>query len=136
MAVYTAVLAIIIIMLVLSFTVWGNPSPEKRSMLLIDAVNARDMEAFVGQFREGDRQAAEDLYGRIISYLGSSGKYVDIGLETERPSNYEAYSYLDSGFIETGGAEREVSRADNLLIALENRGGIWYVVPRGTDILP
>ena len=77
------------------------------------------------------------MYSRIATYLGSTGKYDDIGLDVEQYDNYDACSYLESGTITTsGGATVNVNRSQNLIIDLENRGGIWYVTPRGTDLIP
>jgi hypothetical protein len=137
MVIYGGVIAIIMAWLVLSFTVWGNPSPGERSMQLIDAVNARDEEAFLNLFQEQSRPAAKDIYDRAVSYLGSTGSYDDVKLDVEKNENYDAISYIDSSIIQTGGgSSRNVSRSDNLLIVMENHKGRWYVVPKGTDIVP
>lgn len=136
MAIYGIIIALLIAWLVLSVTLWGNPSPGKTSMQLIDAVNARDPETFVHLFLEQNQAAAEDLYASIISYIGSSGKYEDITLDVDQPDNYDAYSYLDGGTISAAASATSISRSDNLKIALENRGGKWYVTPNGTDLIP
>jgi len=136
MAIYGIIIALLIAWLVLSVTLWGNPSLGKTSMQLIDAVNARDPETFVHLFLEQNQAAAEDLYASIISYIGSSGKYEDITLDVDQPDNYDAYSYLDGGTISASASATSISRSDNLKIALENRGGKWYVTPNGTDLIP
>jgi hypothetical protein len=136
LAIYGVIIAMIIIWLVLSFTVWGNPSPGDRSMQLIDAVNARNEEAFLDLFQEQNRAAAGELYDRVTSFLGSTGSY-DVKLDVDKQNNYEAVSYLASGTIVIGGGStRDVSRSDNLRIVMENRKGRWYIVPLGTDIIP
>jgi uncharacterized membrane protein YvbJ len=135
--IYGALIAIIIIWLVLSFTVWGNPSPAKRSMQLFDAVNSRNEEAFVGLFEEKNADTAKRLYADIVSYLGESGRYENIKLEVEVANVYEAASFVESGNIVTGGGStRSISSADNLMINLENHSGRWYIVPIGTSVIP
>lgn len=135
--IYSIVIAIIVAWLILSFTVWGNPSPGERAMQLIDAVNARNEEAFLDLFQEISRPAAEDIYARLVSYLGSTGRYDDVKLEVDRDNNYDAISHIESCTIQTGGGSlRSVSRSDNLMIVMENRKGKWYIVTTGTDIIP
>ena len=137
MIAYTVLLVAIITWLVLSFTLWGNPSPSQVSMRLIKAANERDPDAFTELFQEQNRVSAQDMYTRVITYLGSSGRFNDIRLEVDQASSYEAYSYIESGNITTaGGSSVSVSRSDNLIITLESRGGAWYVSPTGTDIIP
>jgi len=137
LAVYGAIVAAVVIWLVLSFTVWGNPSAAKRSMQLIDAVNARNSEAFVGLFEEKHRPAAEVLYNDLTSYLGANGEYEGVKLDVEVASVYDAASYLESGTIARGGGSSvSISGSDNLVIILENHNGRWYVVPSGTDLIP
>ncbi len=137
LAVYGLVVLLIAAWLVLSFTVWGNPSPGRVSSRLIEAINARDPDAFVELFKEKDRAVAEDLYARITSYIGSSGRYENIKLDVDKPNNYDAYSYIDSGNIAAGaGGSISISRSDNLMITLYNQGGRWYVVSKGTDLIP
>ena len=137
LVIYGVIVAAIVIWLVLSFTVWGNPSPSKRSMQLFDAVNTRDTEAFMELFEEEDRIAAEDIYGDITSYLGASGEYQDIRLDVEVADAYSAASYVEGGNItRSGGSSIGISTADNLVIMLENHGGKWYVVPLGTNLVP
>jgi uncharacterized membrane protein YvbJ len=135
--IYSTVIAIIVIWLVLSFTLWGNPSAGEVSRRLIDAANKRDPAAFVSLFQEQNEALAQDMYSRITTYLGSSGEYQDIDLNVEQPNNYSAYTYLVGGTITTaGGATVTVDRSQNMIISLENRGGVWYVMPFGTDLIP
>jgi uncharacterized membrane protein YvbJ len=134
---YTVIVAIVVVWLVLSFTVWGNPSAEEVSHKLIEAMNDRDPAAFVALFMDQDETEAQNMYYRVSTYLGSSGSYDDLGLSVEQPDNYEAYIYLESGTITTsGGSTVTISRSQNMIINLENQEGMWYVTPRGTDILP
>ncbi len=137
MAVYGVIIAAIITWLALSFTVWGNPSPGKISMQLIDAANARDEEAFTGCFHENDLASAASLYDSVVLYLGALGRYEQVKLDVEESSAYEAYAYIENGVITSaGGSSLSVDVSEGLKIALENHGGRWYVVPRGTDIIP
>jgi uncharacterized membrane protein YvbJ len=135
--IFGVIIAVIIIWLVLSFTVWGNPSPAKRSMQLFDAVNARNEEAFIGLFEEKNGATAERLYADIVFYLGENGRYENIKLEVEVANAYDAASFVENGNIVTGGGStRSISSADNLIITLENHGGRWYIVPIGTSVIP
>ena len=134
MAIYGMILIAVVAWLALSFTVWRNPSPGKRSAQLIEAVNARSPDAFLELFQPQDQSAADDLYADILFYLGSTGKYVNIELGVVQD---DVYTYLESGTVIKGGDTTvSLSRSDNLVIALENRRGSWYVVPRGTDLIP
>ena len=134
---YAIVIAAVVVWLVLSFTVWGNPSAGKRSGQLMDAVNDRNMDAFLELFEEHDRTAAEDKYRSVVSYLGDGGRYEEVSLVVDHQSNDEAVAYIDYCVIRTGGgSSREISRSANHRIILENQKGRWYVVPRGTDIVP
>lgn len=136
LAVYGMIIAVIIIWLVLSFTVWGNPSPAKRSMQLFDVLNARDQEAFVGLFEDKYRSVAEQLYNDVVIYLGTGGRYENIKLDVVEATVYDAASYVESGNIVTGGSSVSISSMDNLVITLENHYGKWYVVPKGTNLIP
>jgi len=131
------IVASIVAWLVLSFTVWGNPSPGKVSGRLIDAVNARDEEAFLDLFQEENRPAAGDLYATVSSYMGSLGRFENVKLEVDERNNYDAIAYIESADVVSGsGSTRSISRSDNLMVVMENHKGRWYVEPRGTDILP
>lgn len=135
--IYGVIVTAIIVWLVLSFTVWGNPSPGEKSMQLFDAVNSRDAEAFIELFEEEDRIAAEDIYSDVASYLGASGEYEGIKLDVEVADAYSAASYIEGGNITTdSGSSVGISTTDNLVIMLENQGGKWYVVPPGTNLIP
>ena len=137
LVIYGVIVAIIIAWLVLSFTLWGNPDPGERTMQLIDAVNARDEDAFLDLFQEQDREAAQGIYIRTVSFLGDTGSYFDIKLDVVQENNYDAVSYIESGTVQSGGGyDRSLSRSDNLLVVMENHKGVWYVIPRGTDLIP
>ncbi len=137
LGVYGVIILIIMVWLVLSFTVWGNPDPGERTMQLIDAVNSRDEEAFLDLFREQDREAALGVYTRTVSYLGDSGSYSNIKLDVDQENNYSAVSFVESGTVQAGGGyERNLSRSDGLLVVMENHKGVWYVTPTGTDLIP
>ncbi len=137
LAVYGTIVALIIIWLVLSLTLWGNPSPGKRASQFIDAVNDREEEVFTGLFQEKDRTAAESLYDRIMAYLASRGTYEGLELKLFQQSEYDAVSYIDAGTIQNGGGSpREITSSDNLMIVMENHKGAWYVVPEGTKLVP
>ena len=134
-AIYAVIVGLIAIWLILSFTVWGNPSPSQRAAQLVDAVNAGDEQAFLDLFREEDRPAAEDIYSRTAAFLGGSGSY-DVEMEVDIQDNYSAVSYVENGTIQAAGGTIEVARSDNLMIFMENHKGRWYIIPRGTDIIP
>jgi hypothetical protein len=134
--VYGIIILIIVIWLVLSFTIWGNPSAGERAMQLLEAANARDKEAFVACFQTQSLSAAGEMYERVASYLGG-GSYDDIGFYVDQPNEYDAYAYLDSGSVQTAGGEIvSLSRSNNLVIYLESHEGRWWAVIKGTDIMP
>lgn len=133
---YGVIIVIILAWVVFSFTIWGNPSPSEVSMRLIEAANDKDPDAFASLFQEQNQAIAQDMYTRITTYLGG-GRYNDIRLDVDQTNNYDTRSYVERGTITTGsGTSINVSRSDNLIITLENRGGIWYVAPQGTDLIP
>lgn len=136
MAFYAVIVAAIVTWLVLSFTVWGNPSAGERSMQFIGALNDRNPDVFITLFEERNRAAAEDIYARTVSYLGGGGRYEKVKLDVEKQSEYNAVSFIASATLTSDGSSREVSRSDNLMIVLENHEGRWYVVPGGTDVIP
>jgi len=137
LVVYGVIAAVLITWLVLSFTVWGNPSPAKRSMQLFDTVNGRNEEAFLDLFEEKEKDAATRLYDNIVSYLGEGGKYENIKLEVEVANAYDAASFVISGDVVTGGgSSRSISSADNLIINLENHNGRWYIISNETIVIP
>ncbi len=95
---------------------------------MIDAVNSRDEGAFLDLFQEQDREAAQGIYTRTVSYLGDSGSYSDIKLDVDQENNYDAVSYVESGTVQAGGGyERSLSRSDGLMVVMENHKGVWYV---------
>lgn len=136
MAVYTVIIGAIVAWLILSFTVWGNPSAGERSMQFIGALNDRNPDAFVALFEERNRAAAEEIYARTVSYLGSGGRYEKVELDVEKQSDYDAVSFIASATLRADGSSREISRSDDLMIVMENHEGRWYVVPGGTDVIP
>ncbi len=135
--VYGVIAVAIAAWLVLSFTVWANPSPGERSMQLFEAINAGDSDAFVALFGENERSAAEDLYGDIASYLGPGGRYENIQLDVVAADAYDAASYVEGGSIAKGGGTAiAISASDNMMIKLENHAGRWFVVRLGTRLVP
>jgi len=137
LVVYGTIIAVVVTWLVLSFTVWENPSPAKRSMQLFDVVNTRDEEAFLDLFEEKYRTTAEDLYNDIVNYLGQGGSYEDIKLDVVEATVYDAASYVEScNIVIGGGSSVSIGLNDNLVITLENHNGIWYIVPKGTNLTP
>lgn len=136
--VYGLIILAVVLWIVLSFTVWGNPSPGKVSSQLLDAVNGRDSEAFYRLFREENRASAEEIYSDVTDYLGDNGIYVDIEMDVDQAGQYTARSYIGGGAIELGGGRGQVvlDTSDSLVISLENRNGKWYVNPLGTVLIP
>jgi hypothetical protein len=137
MVVYGIIIVLIIAWLVLSFTVWGNPSPGARSNQLIDAINNRNPDAYLSLFQEKDIASAKVMYSELEAYLGGAGSYTGVKLKVDQPDVYDARSYLEGGTIELmSGRSISITRADNLMIVLENHGGKWFVVPEGTNLVP
>lgn len=134
---YLTMIAALVIWLVLSLTLWSNPSPHKVCNRLLDAANRRDAEAFTQLFTPSDRGLAEDIYGDLILYLGTGGRFSGVSVRADRLDAYGARCYLEGGSIETGtGSTVEIEPGDNLVVSMENREGRWYVTARGTDIIP
>ncbi len=137
MLVLVLVVAAIVFWLVLSFTVWGNPSPGEVSEGLLDAANARDREAFIALFEEMNRPAAGELYAALTARMGARGRYENVEFDVVVNNDYDAVAYLESADLVSGDdSKRPVTRSDNLMVVMENHGGRWYVVPRGTSIMP
>lgn len=137
LVIYGLIAVAIIVWLVLSFTLWGNPSPAKRSQQLFDTVNARNEESFTDLFQPKEKDAAARLYDDIVFYLGEGGRYENVKLDVEVANAYDAASFVISGDIVTaGGSSRAIGSEDNLMITLENHGGRWYIVSNGTILIP
>ncbi|MBN2026225.1 MAG: zinc ribbon domain-containing protein [Actinobacteria bacterium] len=137
LAIYGVIILLVVIWLVLSFTMWGNPSPGKASTQLLDTINARNQEGFVALFEDKYKDTATNLYEQIVTYLGTGGRYENIDMDVVEASVYDAASYIESGNIVIGGGSSvSISSLDNLVITLENHYGKWYVVPKGTNLIP
>ena len=136
--IYGFILAVVVAWLVVSFTVFGNPSPGETSMQMIEAINARDLERFSELILPGNRGEGERLYKETVYYLGENGRYANLRLDVAQDDNYDARSYVEGGSIELGGSTPAMTlrRSDNLVIILENHKGKWYVNPRATDLIP
>ena len=116
MVVYIALVAAIVAWIALSFTVWGNPSPTKQCNKLIAAVNARDEAAFMDLVLPGSESLGRERYLEITRFLGEGGEIEGTALKVDVLDNYEARGYLATDTIE-------------LIIALQNHKGTWYVDP-------
>jgi hypothetical protein len=137
-ALFAGLAVLVLLWIVLSFTVWGNPTPEDRSMQLIQALNDRDFESFSDVIDPNERAESEDLYNDYLFYLGTSGNFSDVKFDVSQENDYDARSHIVSGTVLLRGASQPVgiTEADNLIIILENHKGVWYVEPQGTMIIP
>jgi hypothetical protein len=136
LVIYGAIILAVIAWLVLSLTVWGTVSPEKRSTRLMEAINARDLGGFLDNFMQQDRSAAEDLYDEVVAYLGSSGSYEDISLDVDEGDVYTARAYATGGVIHSASGSENLDSSSRLCIMLENHNGVWYVDASDTILLP
>jgi len=137
MALYILVLLAVVAWLVLSFTVWGNPSPGKRAGQLIDAVNEREEESFISLLMEEDRGSAQLLFDKVTDYLGAGGEFREVKFRVEKKDRYMAYAYLQSGrVVRESGPEQDLTADDGLVVYIENHGGKWYVKSGGTKLIP
>ncbi|MFW6113669.1 MAG: zinc-ribbon domain-containing protein [Actinomycetota bacterium] len=137
-ATYSAVLILVLAWMVLSFTLWGNPSAGDKSISLLNALNDRDHESFMELILPENESTGEELYDDTVYFLGESGEYVDVDLEVTENSAYAAHTYLVGGRIEFGSTGRtlELGSENNMVISLENRKGRWYVDPAATILIP
>lgn len=135
--VYAVIVAVVLVWIILSFTVWGNPSPGELSQQLLEALNRRDQSAFIALIVPESREAGAMLYNDGVKYLGEKGEYADIGFKVDEIDEYDAIAYVQSGSINGGsGGTVGLSPSSNLVIVMENHKGKWYVNPRGTWLLP
>lgn len=116
MLVYGLLVVGVVAWIVLSFTVWGNPSPKKQCSRLIEAVNARDEAGFMELILPGAKDLGRQRYGEITRLLGEGGKIEGAELKVDVLDNYDARGYITSEKIE-------------FIIALENHKGTWYINP-------
>lgn len=136
-AIYLVLAASLVAWLVLSFTVWGNPSPAKRARQLIDALNATDRSLFVSLFPEAQKGEAERLYDETARFLGQGGRFRNVILKAKQQDAYEAWVYVESGTVTSGdGSSEEIDPSDGLVIYLRSYGGKWWVQAAGTDLIP
>jgi hypothetical protein len=137
-ALIAGLLVIVVVWIVLSFTVLGNPTPGDRSMQLIEALNNRDFESFNEIIIPDRRADSEKLYDDFIYFLGTDGTFTDIKLDVVQDNQYDARSHVVGGKVLMRGSSEpvDITEADNLIIILENHKGTWYVIPRGTILIP
>ena len=137
-ALFAGLAVLVLLWIVLSFTLWGNPTPKDRSMQLIQALNDRDFESFNEVISPDERAESESLYNDYIFYLGSNGNFSDIKFDVDQENNYDAQSHIVGGTVILRGSSEPmgITEADNLIIILENHNGTWYVEPQGTIIIP
>lgn len=130
--------AMVVAWIVLSFTVWGNPTPGDRSMQLIQALNNRDFESFNEVIIPDRRPDSEKLYDDYIYFLGTDGSFSDIKFDVVQDDAYDAKSHIVGGKVVMRGSSEpvDIDEADSLVIILENHKGTWYVEPRGTILFP
>ncbi len=137
LAIYGLVAAVVVAWLVLSFTVWGNPSPAKRASQLISSLNERRPESFVSLFTAQEQASAELIYDKVVAFLGNGGEFRNVKFRVEKKDPYAASVHIKQGNIVFGtGAVQEVGEGDGLLIRMENHGGRWYVIIAGTRLIP
>ncbi len=115
-AAYAVLVAAVVAWIVLSFTVWGNPSPEDRCEEFIRALNARDHDAFMALILPERKEQGESLFWDIVDKLGEQGKIPEANLQVYEINNYEARGSVTGEGI-------------SLEITLENREGSWYINP-------
>jgi len=137
LTVASILVAAVVAWLVLSLTVWANPSPSKVSSKLIEALNDRSRADFASLFREEERASAESMYEGLIRELGAAGAYRDVKFRVVKPDNYTAYAHLESGSVTLGdGTVVNIQSSDNLVVYLESHGGKWYARTLQTRLLP
>jgi hypothetical protein len=130
--IYVSIIFALTLWLVLSLTIWGNPSPGEKSMQLIDSINAKSLEGFNKVILPDKQSAGEDLYRSVVFFLGDNGSYSDINFDIEQDDVYTTRAYIKSGDVKG----MSLDRSDNLVIILENKNGVWYVNPQGTVLIP
>lgn len=137
-ALIAGLVAIVVAWIVLSFTMWGNPTPADRSMQLIQALNDRDFESFNEVILPEKRADSEELYDDFVYFLGTGGTFTDIELDVVQDDAYDARSHVVGGKVLLRGSAEpvDITEADNLIIILENHKGTWYVKPQGTILIP
>jgi hypothetical protein len=107
-------------------------------MQLIQALNDRDFESFDEVIIPAQRAGSEKLYDDFVYFLGTDGTFTDIKLDVVQDDAYDARSHIVGGKVLLRGSSEpvDITEADNLIIILENNKGTWYVVPRGTILIP
>lgn len=122
--------------LILSFTVWGNPSPGRRAMQYIEALNRRDAVAAQELVLPSKHSEGERLYRDLVYYLGDTGRFENVEFEVMEQDVYSSQAYLVRGSIVIGTENRAIAEEDGLVIYLQNRGGKWYIDPSSTVLVP
>lgn len=136
-AVVAVLVAAAVAWVVLSLTVWANPTPSKVSSRLIEALNERRRADFTALFPEEERASAGLMYDEITEALGAEGRYREVKFRVEKPDNYTAYCHLEGGsVILSGGSAVNIQPSQKLVVYLENHGGKWYAKTWQTSLVP
>lgn len=126
-----------IVWLVLSLTVWGNPSPEKQAARLLEAVNARNKAAFDELILPENQPAGEVLYKEVILVLGNDGRFEDVTFDVVQDDNYTARASIIGGVITSSIYGRiDLGETKKLVLVMENHKGKWYFNPRDSILSP
>ncbi|OFW68993.1 MAG: hypothetical protein A2V52_02430 [Actinobacteria bacterium RBG_19FT_COMBO_54_7] len=137
LAIYGVLALGLAVWLVLSLTLWCNPSPGKQAAKLIQALNSRDSSAFTQLVLPEAQIQGEALYKEIIVTLGSDGRFENVGFSVSQTDNYTARASISGGNITSGiYGPIDLGQFQNLVLVLENQQGKWYINPRDSILVP
>jgi hypothetical protein len=123
--------------LVLSLTIWGNPSPGKQASKLINALNERNAAAFNALVLPEENAQGQPLYDNIVLALGSDGQLENVTFSVAQPDNYTAQASITGGRITSSVyGPIDLAQQSALVLVFENHKGKWYFEPAGSSLIP
>jgi uncharacterized membrane protein YvbJ len=136
--VYGGIVLILVLVMVLSVTVWGNKMPDEVAGGFMSALNARDKTAMQGYVYSPEGAGNEAQIDELIRRMGTEGSFKGLVYSSSEQDFYLATVNLTGGVYSPGGASLDVPiTADSkLFIGLESHEGHWYVDLTRLKIFP
>ncbi len=123
--------------LIMSLTVWGNPSPVKQSSKLIQSLNARNASDFEQLVLSDAQSQGQLFFNDILVALGNDGKFENVTFNVSQSDNYTARASITGGNITSGiYGPIDLGQHQNLVLVFENHKGKWYLNPRDSVLVP
>lgn len=136
--VYGGILLVLAVTLLLSVTIWGNPTPTEVASGFMQALNDKDAEAMKEYVYLPQDTGVDAAINELLRRIGPEGSFNNLTYSSTETNYYSATADLTGGTFSPGGTglDVEIDPSRKLYIGLENHEGHWYVNLAQVNIFP